>query len=378
MLLWILLSAVMLLAVAATLYFLIRSVHGFKLIADVSPKHKSAGWLLSAGIVLLPAVAFGVFWGTVNAVIIYLHLTLAWLLAEGLRRLISALCKRNIKKYFSAAAALILVTAYLTVGWIQAFSVRRTTYTIATEKNVGSLRVALLADSHVGTTFDGKGLSKYIERINSDKPDVVVIVGDFVDESTSRDDMIAACGSLKAIDAPYGTYFVFGNHDKGRYTTGRGYSGDELAAELRKNGVTVLQDETVLIDGRFYLVGRNDASEELDFGGSRADIGELAGDLHDDKFSIVLDHQPHDYDAEARSGVDLVLSGHTHGGQMIPLVQLMGLFHLGGNDAVYGLERRESTDFIVTSGISDWALKFKTGCFSEYVIIDIVGNNSPM
>lgn len=61
---------------------------------------------------------------------------------------------------------------------------------------------------------------------------------------------------------------------------------------------------------------------------------------------------------------------------MIPLVQLMKLFHLGGNDAVYGLERRKNTDFIVTSGISDWALKFKTGCFSEYVIIEITGNDA--
>ncbi len=65
------------------------------------------------------------------------------------------------------------------------------------------------------------------------------------------------------------------------------------------------------------------------------------------------------------------LSGHTHGGQLIPLVQLGRRFHIGGNDSVYGLERRNGTDFIVTSGISDWAIKFKTGCRSEFVIVDI-------
>ena len=111
-----------------------------------------------------------------NSVIIYLHLTLAWLLTEGIRRISAVAFKRNIRNYLSAAAALILTAAYLAVGWFQAFSVRKTTYTVTTDKNVGSLRVALLADSHVGTTFDGKGLEKYIDRIQSDKPDVVVIV----------------------------------------------------------------------------------------------------------------------------------------------------------------------------------------------------------
>ena len=78
-----------------------------------------------------------------------------------------------------------------------------------------------------------------------------------------------------------------------------------------------------------------------------------------------------DYDAEAASHMDLVVSGHTHGGQLIPFLDV-GVW-LGVNDAVYGYERRESTDFIVTSGISDWELFFKSGCRSEYVVIEIQG-----
>ena len=128
-----------------------------------------------------------------------------------------------------------------------------------------------------------------------------------------------------------------------------------------------------MLDGRFYLVGRQDASEELDFGRSRAKIADLISELDEDKFSIVLDHQPRDYNAEADAGADLVLSGHTHGGQLIPLMQLTGWFHIAGDDRIYGTEQRENTDFIVTSGISDWAIKFKTGCRSEYVIVDIQG-----
>ena len=84
-----------------------------------------------------------------------------------------------------------------------------------------------------------------------------------------------------------------------------------------------------------------------------------------------MDHQPHDYQAQEASGVDLVLSGHTHGGQMIPFNR-MGEW-LGLDDKIYGMEKRGDTSFIVTSGISDWAIKFKTGCKSEYVVIDVQG-----
>ena len=172
----------------------------------------------------------------------------------------------------------------------------------------------------------------------------------------------------------YGVYYVFGNHDKGYYPSDyRGYTGDDLIAELEKNGVTVLQDQNVLIDNRVYIIGRQDCSEDVEKGKGRADMATLTQDLDDSKFSIVMDHQPADYEAQAASGVDLVVSGHTHGGQLFPLMNIENLTRLGDDDKVYGYEKRGNTNFIVTSGISDWAIKFKTGCRSEYVLIDIQG-----
>ena len=98
-------------------------------------------------------------------------------------------------------------------------------------------------------------------------------------------------------------------------------------------------------------------------------MDELTQNLDKSKYMLVLDHQPGDYDAQADSGVDLVLSGHTHGGQMIPITYVGELFNI--NDATYGYEKRKDTEFIVTSGISDWEILFKTGTKSEYVIIDV-------
>ena len=356
----------------AGLLFLIRSAQRFHFVSALSRGSRAASWCISAALILLPLALAWAALGYMNAIIILLHLTVFWGVAELIQRAVQKRRAQPLRRYYAGAAAVLFTALYLGVGWVQANHVWQTDYTVTTEKNVGSLRVALLADSHVGTTFDGEGLNVHIARMQAQQPDVVVIAGDFVDEDTSKADMIAACRALGQLDTPYGVYFAFGNHDKGLYSDGgRGYTGDDLIAELQKNGVTVLQDESVLLDGRFYLVGRQDASEELDFGRSRAKIADLISELDEDKFSIVLDHQPRDYNAEADAGADLVLSGHTHGGQLIPLVQIMGWFHAAGDDRIYGTEQRENTDFIVTSGISDWAIKFKTGCRSEYVIVDI-------
>lgn len=80
-----------------------------------------------------------------------------------------------------------------------------------------------------------------------------------------------------------------------------------------------------------------------------------------------------DYVAQKDANVDLVLSGHTHGGQLFPLMTIENHSNIAEDDRVYGYEKSENTNFIVTSGISDWAIKFKTGCKSEYLIINIEG-----
>ena len=94
-------------------------------------------------------------------------------------------------------------------------------------------------------------------------------------------------------------------------------------------------------------------------------------------FTVVLDHQPRDYAAQVKAGADLVLSGHTHGGQMIPFRMLCDRLGIGENDRMYGFEQRGNTRFIVTSGMADWRLLFRTGCRSEYVLIHLEGKPLP-
>ena len=376
MVIWFVSLAIAVVGLAAGIYYLARRVHSCPPIAALSHRSRVGGWAASFAVVLLAAVILTLLLDTVNTAVVLLHLIFFLLVSSLVGRLIIRLHSGAARFHLSGAIALVITAAYLAAGAVSAYNVQRTAYSVSTHKEVGSLRVAMFADSHVGTTFGGKGFAKRMEELQAQQPNIILIVGDFVDESTTRENMVEACRALGKLEVPYGVWFVFGNHDKGLYGTSRGYDGDDLVRELEANGVHVLQDESVLIDDRFYLVGRKDASEQEESRGGRADISDLTASLDPDKYSIVLDHQPHDYAAEAEADADLVLSGHTHGGQLIPLGFLMDKLHLGGTDSVYGYTRRENTDFIVTSGISDWAIKFKTGCISEYVIIDITGSDA--
>ena len=263
---------------------------------------------------------------------------------------------------------MVLCALWLAGGWVADHHVWIKTYSFETPKLSQSMRLVQITDAHIGATFHADGFLKHIETVNALGPDAVVITGDFVDDDTSREDMLGACDALGQLAAPRGVYFVFGNHDKGYYSeAGRGWTVAELRAALEKNGVVILEDEAVDL-GELTVAGRKDRSEEQRSGG-RLSAAALLGGVDQADYIVVLDHQPYDFDGEAAAGADLVLCGHTHGGQFIP-VRHVGEW-VGENALRYGHERRQGTDFVVSSGISNWALRFKTGCRSEIVVVDL-------
>lgn len=355
-------------AALSVIYLASRFAKFFVIFESIREKKKIR---FAAGLVLVIVILFvaGAALGAINAAILILHLTVFWFICDAVGKLLEKKRGGEFKRYYTGMCAVGVTAAYLACGWYLSHHVWRTEYDISTDKPVGSLRVVLFADAHVGNTFDGEGLLARIKDIQEEQPDLVAVAGDFVDDDTSKEDMAAACRALGALKTTYGVYYVFGNHDKGYYGSEyRGYGADDLVAELEKNNVRVLEDETVLLDGRFCVIGRQDRSAGRT-GEERASMEELTAGLDPHLYSIVLDHQPHDYDAQEAAGVDLVLSGHTHGGQLFPFHR-MGEW-LGIDAKSYGQEKRGNTNFVVTSGISDWAIQFKTGCKSEYVVVDV-------
>ena len=294
-----------------------------------------------------------------------LHLIVIWAVLELLTDLVNRILKKNDAKvpfWVTGWLAICITVVYMLFCYYTAVHVCKTEYTVKTNKDVPTLRIALIADSHIGTCFDGEGFADHIKTIGEQHPDVLLICGDFVDDDTKKSDMIRSCQALGEIETTYGVFYVPGNHDAG-YVNGRGFSYEDLLSELRENGVEVLEDSCAVIAGKYCIVGRNDRSME------RREISSFKSYIDPEWYTIVLDHQPNDYDAEAAAGCDLVLSGHTHGGQMFPIGPISEL--LGANDATYGMRVIDGTTFIVTSGIADWALPYKSGTISEYCIIEI-------
>ncbi len=371
MLLWLIISILVVAAAIGAMVYLVIRVYQFPFIEKISDK-KMIKTGMSLLMVLVLVACLWIAMGYINAIICVIHLVVFWLFCDFIAWLLRRIFKKQTRRGVVGIFAVLITIMYLTIGWYLDYHVWETDYTVQTEKQTGNIRIVQMADSHIGATFDGEGFARYVVEMQKQNPDVVLITGDFVDDGTSKADMETACKALGTMKTKYGIYYVFGNHDKGYYgKEHRGYDGDDLKAELEKNGVNVLEDESVLIDNRFYIIGRQDLSEETEHKKKRATMTELTEKLDKDKFMVVMDHQPCDYTKQEEADVDLVLSGHTHGGQLIP-INYVGEW-IGQNDKTYGYEKRKNTSFVVTSGISDWEIKFKTGCKSEYVVINVEG-----
>lgn len=362
---WAIISVVTMTAFALGFIYMVWAVARFPFVGKITKDKKAFSFLIAAALILLIFIPLSYCLSVVNAIVIFLSAMAFRMLFGLIGHIIRLIRKKPFKTYWQGYLSLILCVLYFIAGYIICHHVVLTEYNLTTDKDTGPLKVAMFADSHLGTTFDSEKFGEYMDDIMSHDPDMILIVGDFVDDSTKKSEMISACGELGRLNPKYGVWYVFGNHDRGYNRTGEdSFNGDELADELTRNNVHVLVDEAVLVDDRFYIIGRED-----DYRKDRMSAQELVTDLDPGKYTIVMDHQPTDYDNEAAAGMDLVLSGHTHGGQMLPVTYVGEWFGL--NDRTYGYERRGGTDFIVTSGISDWELLFKTGTKSEYVIVNI-------
>ena len=344
------------------LYYLFTRIKKFNFINKM--ENKKVATILS----LLPVLILflTVFISSVNALTIIGHYFLFFVIFEFIYYIAGKIKTINTKYYIVGIISILSASVYLVYGFYSAHNVVQTNYVVNTNKDIGveKLRIVQISDSHIGATFDGYGFEKYIKKINEVKPDVVVVTGDFVDDDTKKKDMIISTKALGKLKTKYGVYFAYGNHDKG-YFTRRDFNKKDLEKELIKNNVNVLEDDYKLINNSVYILGRKDKSRQV-----RKDIYTLTKKLDKSKYIIDLNHQPNDYDNEAKSKVDLVLSGHTHGGQLLPITLFVGKSNF--NDRKYGLEKRGNTTFIVNSGISNWAIDFKTGTKSEYGVIDII------
>ena len=133
------------------------------------------------------------------------------------------------------------------------------------------------------------------------------------------------------------------------------------------NNINLLYDSSDIINNEITLIGRNDAAFART--SDRKTSEELLGNLSQDNYLIMLDHQPIDLETNAKLGYDLQLSGHTHGGQLFPIGIIDKLFKI--NEMNYGMKQIDDFQVIVSSGMSGWAYPIRTQKHSEYVVINL-------
>ena len=272
--------------------------------------------------------------------------------------------------------AIILTIFILIYGALNARYIRPTPYSITIEKSAGgsTLRLALVSDLHIGRTIDRKWVANKVDAINLVKPDIVCLVGDIFDGGIDAvRDLEGVAQELKRLDAPLGVFACPGNHDVDRLSLAalrEGATTDRLEEFFVTAGVNYLQDEIVLVDGRFYLAGRRDV-RPIGLRHERISAAELVGSLEKSKPLIVMDHQPVDYPNIEEAGADLILSGHTHRGQFFPGNIATNWIFKNAGATHYGYWQGKTAQAVVTSGVGVWGPSIRIGTKSEVAVLNI-------
>lgn len=253
-------------------------------------------------------------------------------------------------RYFSFILAL---SAMIVTGGIVNFNTIRTTvYNVSASgrsSNLDQLSIAFVSDFHLDGSVPDRFVESYVRKVKEINPDILLYGGDIVEGSGENLDTFEEM--IGSIETKFGSFGALGNHDR------IPNSGENF---FSRAGITLLRDSVAVIDNSFVVVGRNDSRNQ------RMEAIELMDDVIDLPV-IMIDHRPTDYDGISKTDTDVVLSGHTHKGQMFPInLYLNNLYELS-----YGHIEKGGTHYIVSSGIRLWGPRVRTTGKSEIVVLNI-------
>ena len=227
------------------------------------------------------------------------------------------------------------------------------------------LRLVMLSDLHLGYHNPCHELARWVDLINAEKPDVVLIAGDIIDMSLRPLLEERMAEEFHRIEAP--VYACLGNHEY--------FSGGPRAFQFYQDaGIHLLRDSCAVV-GDLLIIGRDDRMNP-----HRKPLSEILGahcgslalergpSSRPSPFTILLDHQPYHLEEAEQAGIDFQLSGHTHRGQVWPISWITDHIY----ECSFGPWQRGDTRYYVSSGIGIWGGKFRIGTQSEYVVADVL------
>ena len=282
----------------------------------------------------------------------------------------------------AGAVCVLLIIGLCVRGIIHAKYIKVTPYEVTISKTVpdtDKLKVVLVADTHFGYNAGVIHAHELVRKINKQKPDLVCIAGDIFDneyDAIRSPERLAKI--LRSIKSTYGVYACWGNHDLNEEILAGftfHHKGDDISnikdprmnEFLRKSNIKLLEDESVLIDNKFYIVGRKDASLIEKIHETRKAPDQLTKLLDRDKPLLVIDHQPKELQELADAGADLDLCGHTHNGQTFP--GNLTIKPMWENPC--GISQKDAMTCIVTSGAGVWGPAMRLGTDSEICSIQV-------
>jgi uncharacterized protein len=226
-------------------------------------------------------------------------------------------------------------------------------------------RIAVVSDIHLGPLAGRAHTERIVAMINETAPDLVAIVGDLVDGTVGE--LGSAVEPLRDLDSREGTFFVTGNHEY--------FNEDTLSwlRELERLDVQPLRNQNTAIRrgaATFDLAGVNDVAGKSH--SDPPDFDRALSGLNPASPTILLAHQPVMVTEAASRGVDLQLSGHTHGGQMWPFHYIVRL----AQPSLAGLSTVDGTQLYVTRGVGFWGPPMRIGAPPDITVVSLQGGAS--
>lgn len=266
-------------------------------------------------------------------------------------------------RFISGLMVALLTTGIMSYGMYNASQVKHVSYELQIKDTfLDDLKIVMISDSHLGAAnhFE-RNLEHIVQEINQLKPDIVCLSGDvFNDDFNSIRDPAKAVEQLQQINATYGVYACYGNHDGGS-------TMDDMNLFLEQSNINLLNDEYIIIEDQLVLLGRLDGTPIGGFGYlERKETEDVLASIDYKLPIIVLDHNPSNIE-QYGSEVDLILSGHTHRGQVFPgnlITKAMFIVDYG-----HYQKDTDSPHVIVSSGVSTWGPPMRIGTNNEIVSI---------
>lgn len=290
--------------------------------------------------------------------IILLYLFMTFLVIDIVRLFIPAMRPWFVNNLYGTIGVTIFMLVTFIGGNLWYHHKVRVPLNIQIDKPFKPIKIIGISDLHLGYTIGKNELNGWVNMINAERPDVILIAGDIIDSNVVPVKQEKMYEELSRLTATYGVYACLGNHD---------YYADTEKSEsfIKKAGIHLLKDEAVLVNDAFYVVGRDDRTNDI----NRQSVAELTKNLDHNKPILLMDHQPYHLERAEAAGVDFQLSGHTHRGQVFPINLVTDMVY----EKSWGYLQKGNTHIYVSSGIGLWGGKFRIGTQSEYLVLEISG-----